>query len=102
MGPKSHPHVVAAYIINATYHSTLTAAAVVLQSLNPLPYVAMWANCVAWLVYAFLTHDPYVLASNVPGVLIASYMTISCYGFADDKVGVAKACRQRTKHVQFG
>lgn len=59
-----------------------------LQSLNPLPYVAMWANCVAWLVYAFLIRDPYVLASNVPGVLIASYMAISCYGFAEDKVGL--------------
>jgi hypothetical protein len=46
----------------------------------------MWANCVAWLVYAFLTRDPYVLASNVPGVLIASYMAISCYGIAEDKV----------------
>lgn len=84
----------------------LTAAAVVLQSLNPLPYVAMWANCVAWLVYAFLTHDPYVLASNVPGVLIASYMTISCYGFADDKVGVEifkdKAGGQRVQHFQIG
>lgn len=57
-----------------------------LQSLNPIPYIAMWANCVAWLVYAFLTTDPYVLASNVPGVLIASFMAISCYGFADDKV----------------
>lgn len=57
-----------------------------LGSLNPLPYVAMWANCVAWLVYAFLTRDPYVLASNVPGVLIASYMAISCYGIAEDKI----------------
>lgn len=71
-----------------------------LQSLNPLPYVAMWANCVAWLVYAFLTHDPYVLASNVPGVLIASYMTISCYGFADDKVGSFCFHSQRRRRVQ--
>lgn len=62
-------------------------AALLSQSLNPLPYVPMWANCVAWLVYAFLIADPYVLASNVPGVLIASYMTISCYGYADDRVG---------------
>lgn len=34
----------------------------------------MWANCVAWLVYSFLTTDPYVLASNIPGVLIATWM----------------------------
>jgi hypothetical protein len=63
-----------------------------LQSLNPLPYIAMWANCVAWLVYAFLITDPYVLASNVPGVLIASYMAVSCYGYADEKVRHARGC----------
>lgn len=57
-----------------------------LQSLNPLPYVAMWANCVAWLVYSFLTTDPYVLASNIPGVLIATWLTLSCYGFAEERV----------------
>jgi hypothetical protein len=57
-----------------------------LGSLNPLPFCAMLANCVAWLVYAFLTGDPYVLASNIPGVLIALWLTFSCYGVADDKV----------------
>ncbi|KAF8061939.1 SWEET6B [Scenedesmus sp. PABB004] len=56
-----------------------------LGSLNPLPLVAMWANCVAWLVYSFITVDPYVLASNVPGLLLGSFMAISCYGFADDR-----------------
>jgi solute carrier family 50 protein (sugar transporter) len=48
--------------------------------------VAMWANCVAWLVYSFLTVDIYVLASNIPGLLLGSFMTISCYGYADEKV----------------
>ncbi|WIA18167.1 hypothetical protein OEZ85_009642 [Tetradesmus obliquus] len=56
-----------------------------LGSLNPLPLVAMWANCVAWLVYSFLTVDVYVLASNIPGLLLGSFMTISCYGYADEK-----------------
>eukprot|EP00878_Enallax_costatus_P035882 GHUV01040127.1.p1 GENE.GHUV01040127.1~~GHUV01040127.1.p1 ORF type:complete len:217 (+),score=21.48 GHUV01040127.1:162-812(+) len=56
-----------------------------LGSLNPLPLVAMWANCVAWLVYSFITTDVYVLASNIPGLLLGSFMTISCYGFADEK-----------------
>jgi hypothetical protein len=58
-----------------------------LQSLNPLPYVAMWANCVGWLVYSFITRDIYVLASNEPGLLIATFMTISCYAYADERVG---------------
>lgn len=60
----------------------------VVQSLNPLPLVAMWANCVAWLVYSFITVDVYVLASNIPGLLLGSFMTITCYGFADEKVRV--------------
>jgi hypothetical protein len=45
----------------------------------------MWANCTGWLVYAFLITDPYVLASNVPGLALAIFMTVTCYGFADDK-----------------
>jgi hypothetical protein len=61
-----------------------------LQSLNPLPLVAMWANCVAWLVYSFLTVDIYVLASNIPGLLLGSFMTISCYGYADEKASTAR------------
>jgi hypothetical protein len=48
----------------------------------------MWANCVGWLVYSFLIKDLYVLASNEPGLVLATFMTITCYGFADDKVGV--------------
>lgn len=56
-----------------------------LGALNPLPYVAMWANCAAWLVYSFLTRDPYVLVSNVPGILLATFMTLSCVGHADDR-----------------
>lgn len=56
-----------------------------LGALNPLPLVAMWANCAAWLGYAFLTRDPYVLASNEPGLLLAAFMLLSCYGHADEK-----------------
>ncbi|GBF97258.1 hypothetical protein Rsub_09949 [Raphidocelis subcapitata] len=52
---------------------------------NPLPLVAMWANCAGWLVYSYLTRDIYVLASNEPGLILATFMTITCYGFADEK-----------------
>jgi hypothetical protein len=45
----------------------------------------MWANCVGWLVYSFLIRDAYVLASNVPGLVLAVSMTVTCYGFADEK-----------------
>lgn len=56
-----------------------------LGALNPLPLVAMWANCAAWLVYSFLITDVYVLVSNIPGLVLAVVMTVTCYGFADDK-----------------
>lgn len=56
-----------------------------LGALNPLPLVAMWANCAAWLGYAYLTRDPYVLASNEPGLILAAFMTVTCYGFADER-----------------
>lgn len=57
-----------------------------LGAFNPLPLVAMWANCVAWLVYSFLITDPYVLASNEPGLVLSTFMVITCYGFADEKM----------------
>lgn len=63
-----------------------------LQALNPLPMVAMWANCVGWVVYSFINRDYYVLASNVPGLLLGTFMTISCYGLADEKVSWQWLC----------
>lgn len=57
-----------------------------LGDVNPLPFVAMWANCTAWLVYAFLKGDVYVFFSNEPGLLLGAFMTVSCYGYADAKI----------------
>jgi solute carrier family 50 protein (sugar transporter) len=54
-----------------------------LGPLNPLVYCAMHANCVGWLVYAFLKRDPYILASNFGGALLAQFMVLSCVGAAD-------------------
>lgn len=68
--------------LRAVMHVRKTKA---IGAFNPLPLVAMWANCAGWLVYAFLIRDVYVLASNEPGLLLATFMTVTCYGFADDK-----------------
>jgi hypothetical protein len=62
-------------------------AAAAPQDLNPLPMVAIWANCTAWLIYAFIKADPYVFFANEPGLLLGIYMTVVCYGYADGKVG---------------
>lgn len=69
------------------------------QSLNPLPMVAMWANCVAWLVYAFLTKDPYVLCPNWAGLLLGTFMTMACFGLADDEVSRQRCVDPAAKHA---
>ncbi|KAG2445268.1 hypothetical protein HYH02_008735 [Chlamydomonas schloesseri] len=56
-----------------------------LGDLNPLPLVAIIANCAGWLIYGCINADPYVIAANEPGLLLGIFMTVSCYGFADPK-----------------
>lgn len=48
--------------------------------------VAMWANTIAWSAYGYLTKDPYVIAANEPGLLLAIFMTTVCYGAADPHI----------------
>ncbi|GFR43451.1 hypothetical protein Agub_g4534 [Astrephomene gubernaculifera] len=57
-----------------------------LGDLNPLPLVAIIANCAGWLLYGSIARDPYVILANEPGLLLGIFMTVSCYGFADIKV----------------
>lgn len=56
-----------------------------LGEMNPLPYVAMVANCVAWLLYGTLTHDFYVYASNIFGLLLGFFYIFTTYKFAAEK-----------------
>ncbi|EFJ53175.1 hypothetical protein VOLCADRAFT_102793 [Volvox carteri f. nagariensis] len=54
------------------------------KELNPLPFGVTIANCIAWLGYGLLKHDPFVTAPNAAGVLIAVFMTLTAFGLADD------------------
>jgi solute carrier family 50 protein (sugar transporter) len=47
-----------------------------LGDLNPFPWVVMSGNCFGWLVYACYTHDPFILAANIPGLLVSFYLNI--------------------------
>ena len=38
------------------------------QSLNPLPYPVIFANCLGWTVYAMLKHDWFVYLGSVSGI----------------------------------
>ncbi len=60
-----------------------------LGEFNPLPLIAIIANCTCWLVYGCLKADAYVIAANVPGLMLGFFMSFSCYGFANAKVRVS-------------
>lgn len=77
-----------------------------LGSLNPLPFVAIFNNCVlcvtrtssrrsvrptdppplaSWLAYACYKGDPFVFFSNSQGVVLGVWCTLSCLPLADAK-----------------
>ena len=47
-----------------------------LGSLNPAPWVAMAGNCIGWVLYSYLTEDLYVLAGNLPGVVLGLHFNL--------------------------
>jgi solute carrier family 50 protein (sugar transporter) len=45
-----------------------------LDDLNPTPWAIMTGNCFGWLAYAYYTKNPFVLASNIPGLLVSFWL----------------------------
>ncbi|OEU18582.1 hypothetical protein FRACYDRAFT_182833 [Fragilariopsis cylindrus CCMP1102] len=45
-----------------------------LGDLNPKPWAIMTGNCFGWLAYAYYTKNPFVLASNIPGLLVSFWL----------------------------
>jgi solute carrier family 50 protein (sugar transporter) len=45
-----------------------------LGDLNPTPWAIMTGNCFGWLAYAYYTKNPFVLASNIPGLLVSFWL----------------------------
>lgn len=56
----------------------------VLGSLNPIPLVAVTGNNAGWVAYSASVHDPYVLASTMPGLLLGVFYVASTYAVADE------------------
>lgn len=48
-----------------------------LGSLNPLPSAIMVIGTTAWCMYAMAVKNPWILASNVPGALVAYYQMVT-------------------------
>ena len=45
-----------------------------LGDLNPKPWAVISGNCFGWLAYAYYTKNPFVLASNIPGLLVSFWL----------------------------
>lgn len=61
-------------------------ASKLLGDLNPLPLVAIIANCASWILYGCIQADVYVILANEPGLMLGIFMAVSCYGFAAPEV----------------
>jgi solute carrier family 50 (sugar transporter) len=47
-----------------------------LGPLNPNPWAIMTGNCLGWCSYAYYTKDPFILASNLPGLVLSFWLNI--------------------------
>ncbi len=47
-----------------------------LGSLNTTPWAVMTGNCLGWCAYSYYTNDPFVLASNLPGLILSLWLNI--------------------------
>ena len=54
-----------------------------LGAFNILPMPVMFANCLGWLIYSFLKKDVFIMASNAPGLLLATWYVLTVTRIAD-------------------
>ena len=47
-----------------------------LRDLNTRPWAVMTGNCLGWSAYSYYTDDPFVLASNLPGLILSLWLNI--------------------------
>jgi solute carrier family 50 (sugar transporter) len=47
-----------------------------LGPLNPNPWAVMTGNCLGWCSYAYYTKDPFILASNLPGLVLSFWLNM--------------------------
>lgn len=60
--------------IKSLNHALTTGS---LGNLNPKPWSVMTGNCLGWCAYAFYTDDPFVLAANLPGLILSFWLNIN-------------------------
>jgi solute carrier family 50 (sugar transporter) len=47
-----------------------------LGPLNPNPWCILTGNCLGWCSYAYYTNDPFILASNLPGLVLSFWLNM--------------------------
>lgn len=47
-----------------------------LGPLNPFPWAMMTGNCLGWVVYGYYTSDPFVVAANIPGLVLSLWLNM--------------------------
>lgn len=56
-----------------------------LGDLNPIPFIMITLNCLAWVVYSWIIRDAYVFAANEVGLLCGVFYTLQSYRYATHK-----------------
>jgi solute carrier family 50 (sugar transporter) len=68
---------VASTLFAAPIHDLRTALQnETLGPLNPNPWAVMSGNCLGWCIYSYYTNDPFILAANLPGLLLSLWLNI--------------------------
>ncbi|KAF6244012.1 hypothetical protein COO60DRAFT_1631461 [Scenedesmus sp. NREL 46B-D3] len=53
--------------------------------LNVLPFIAMAANCFAWIIYAYVGLDWYIYFGNIPGLMFGMFYVLTCYKYSKEQ-----------------
>jgi solute carrier family 50 protein (sugar transporter) len=48
-----------------------------LGSLNPRPWAIMTGNCLGWIAYGYYVQNPFILMSNLPGLILSVWLNTS-------------------------
>ena len=69
-----------------------------LGNLNPFPFPFICGNCLGWTVYGYYTRDPFVVAANLPGLVLSIWLNS---GAAKLQYLAMSEARKRRENNQF-
>lgn len=70
-------------------------------ALNPRPWAVMTGNCFGWIVYGYYQHNPFLLASNIPGLALSIWLNMGASQLEYHQACLAhKTYQLRQRHDQ--